>query len=218
MGRRSQHTPEELRELILEATRRVVEQDGISQPSAREIARAIGYAPGTLYNMFENLGDILLHVEARILAELDCAIAAAIKGEMGRDEVRQFVDAYVDFACRNSRLWSLITQHQPDQTVSIPEWYREQVRAPQVRLGEILSRTFPGSNADDTSRVAQGMWTALHGLIQVAMTSKFGTLPRPAIAKMAQDLIEGMLSNYGRTVDPKRTARHSDNRPASAAE
>ena len=168
--------------------------------------------------MFENLGDILLHVEARILTELDQALADATKGGKGRDEIRQFVDAYVDFACGHARLWSLITQHQPDRTVSIPEWYREQVRAPQLRLEEILSRTFPGSSTDDTRRVAQGMWTALHGLIQVAMTSKFGTLQRPAIVKMAQDLIDGMLATFGRNIETTRTPRRTESRAANAAE
>ena len=69
MGRRSQHTPEELRELILTATRRIVEERGFRALSAREIAREIGYAPGTLYNMYENLDEILLRVEARVLKD-----------------------------------------------------------------------------------------------------------------------------------------------------
>ncbi len=45
MGRRSIHTPEELRELIIDATTAIVEQQGLEGLSAREIAKRIGYSP-----------------------------------------------------------------------------------------------------------------------------------------------------------------------------
>jgi hypothetical protein len=51
MGRRSVHSPEELRQLILDASQTIVERNGITGLSAREIARMIGYSPGTLYNI-----------------------------------------------------------------------------------------------------------------------------------------------------------------------
>ena len=70
MGRRSIHTPDELRELIIAATTEIVEQDGLEGLSAREIAKRVGYSPGTLYNVFENLDDLLFIIEARLLDEL----------------------------------------------------------------------------------------------------------------------------------------------------
>jgi len=47
MGRRSIHTPDELRELIIEATTAIVEQDGPKGLSARAIATTLRDAPGT---------------------------------------------------------------------------------------------------------------------------------------------------------------------------
>ena len=73
MGRRSIHTPDELRELIIEATTSIVEQDGLEGISAREIAKRVGYSPGTFYNVFENLDDLLLIIEARLLDGLPAA-------------------------------------------------------------------------------------------------------------------------------------------------
>ena len=42
MGRRSTHTPQQLRELILDAAQDIIEAQGIAGLSAREIARRIG--------------------------------------------------------------------------------------------------------------------------------------------------------------------------------
>ena len=71
MGRRSTHTPQQLRELILDAAQDIIEVNGLAGLSAREIARRIGYSPGTIYNMFDNLDDVVLNVEARVLDALD---------------------------------------------------------------------------------------------------------------------------------------------------
>ena len=67
MARRSNHAPEVLREMILDAAGTLIKSGGLSGLSAREIARIIGYSPGTLYNVYANLDDIVLHVEARVL-------------------------------------------------------------------------------------------------------------------------------------------------------
>ena len=71
MGRRSTHTPEQLRQLILDAAQSIIETNGLAGLSAREIARRIGYSPGTIYNVFQNLDDVVLHIEARVLDALD---------------------------------------------------------------------------------------------------------------------------------------------------
>ena len=52
-----------------------ISEGGLASLSAREVARRIGYSPGTLYNVFENLDDLILTIEGRLIdglaAELD---------------------------------------------------------------------------------------------------------------------------------------------------
>ena len=71
MVRRSIHSPEQLRELVIQSAREIIVKEGLSRLSAREIARKIGYSPGTLYNLFDNLNELLLQVQARTLDALD---------------------------------------------------------------------------------------------------------------------------------------------------
>ena len=75
MGRRSDHSREDLRVLTLEAARRLLCAHGLEGLTARRVAAEIGYTPGTLYNIFENLDDLILHVTAGALDGL---------GETGR--------------------------------------------------------------------------------------------------------------------------------------
>ena len=148
MGRRSQHTPEELRELILTATRRIVEERGFRALSAREIAREIGYAPGTLYNMYENLDEILLRVEARVLKDLDDHIGKSLVDKKKNELPRAFAEAYIDFAFSHPRLWDLIQFHNPEIDKAVPEWYLDSVYAPMLRLEPILGDALEISDAD----------------------------------------------------------------------
>src|SRR3546814_19197358 len=52
MGRRSDHSREELEALILEEGHRHMAESGFATFSSREVAQRIGYSVGTLYNVF----------------------------------------------------------------------------------------------------------------------------------------------------------------------
>lgn len=189
MGRRSQHTPEELRELILDATRRVVEVQGFHALSAREIAREIKYAPGTLYNMFSNLDEILLRVEARVLEELDEGLAKAIGNKRDAEAVRRFAAAYVDFAFEHPRLWSLVQQHSLLDSKPAPSWFLERLYAPLSRLELVIGAMLEDADADEVSRSARMIWTAIYGALKVATTDKYGPLPATTTLNMVDTLV-----------------------------
>ncbi|HEX6398630.1 MAG TPA: TetR family transcriptional regulator, partial [Steroidobacteraceae bacterium] len=62
MGRRNEHSREELRDLALRAAADIVSESGAAALSMREVARRIGYTVGALYIVFENLDDLSVHL------------------------------------------------------------------------------------------------------------------------------------------------------------
>lgn len=190
MGRRSQHTPDQLRGLILDAARRIVETKGFHEASAREIAREIGYAPGTLYNMFKNLDDIMLHVECGVLEALDGQLANATAGRKGLDAVRRFASCYVEFAYANPLLWQLVRERHPVSRDASPDWYLDRLYAPKSRLEGLIARASTPLDAEEISRAAHLVWATVHGLLSVVMTPKLGTM---SLAK-AQAMAEAIAS------------------------
>ena len=209
MGRRSEHTPEELRELILGATRQVIVDAGFQRLSAREIARAIGYAPGTLYNMFRNLDEILMRVEARVLDELDEAIGKAVHGNRGNDAVRRFATACVEFAYQNPRLWELIQEHHPVNRSTGPDWYTNSLYAPLARLEVALTRLTANGEAEEATRTARLVWAAVHGIVNVATTTKYGPLPLATTLSMAESMVASIVAGATRT-GRRDESRHID--------
>lgn len=108
MGRRSVHTPEQLRQLILDAARSIVERDGLVGLSAREVARLIGYSAGTLYNIFENLDDVLLTLQSELLVEFVERLKTVKRDPNPYKRVDALARCYVDFALEKRRLWNLL--------------------------------------------------------------------------------------------------------------
>lgn len=213
MGRRSQHTQEELRELIIKAARQGVESGKGEMPSARNIARLIGYAPGTLYNVFENLDEIMLRVEAGVLEELDSRLGEAVQGRSGADALKRFTAAYVAFAYDNPELWKLIQQHHPaENDGKIPEWYLERLYGPITRLEPLIAKASGNHDADDVARTARLVWSSVHGVVHVATTMKFGALPLATTIGMAEQLVQAFVAGYApvaaveRREPPRRAA------------
>ena len=60
MGRRNQHTREELRSIALQAAEELVVAHGLAGLSARKVVARIGYTVGSLYMVFRSLDDLIV--------------------------------------------------------------------------------------------------------------------------------------------------------------
>ena len=125
MGRRSTHTPQQLRELILDAAQDIIQVQGLAGLSAREIARRIEYSPGTIYNMFENLDDVVLHVEARVLEALDKRLSTLLQDGNPADRVGRLAQAYRLHTTR-SRVGTCCSEHHMPKA-QLPPWYQQKL-------------------------------------------------------------------------------------------
>ncbi|MBT7646949.1 MAG: helix-turn-helix transcriptional regulator, partial [Rhodospirillaceae bacterium] len=70
MARRSDHTRDQLHQMMLDAARHVAATDGPEAITARRIAGDIGYSPGTIYQLFDNLDALIVALKSVILAEI----------------------------------------------------------------------------------------------------------------------------------------------------
>ena len=204
MGRRAQHKPDELRELILDATHRIVLDRGIGQLSAREIARAIGYAPGTLYNMYHNLDEILLRVQVRMLEQLDRKLAHEMEGSSGIEAVRTYAAGYVTFAHKQPRLWSLLSEHNLPGDVEPPAWFAAAMTAQKTRLELPLAAIMGTKDAKAFGHAAGTLWAVIHAMTSRSINSKLGRLDVDTAMLQVTDVVDAYLQGLA-----NRSARRS---------
>jgi AcrR family transcriptional regulator len=192
MGRRSIHTPDELRELIIEATTAIVEQVGLEGLSAREIAKRVGYSPGTLYNVFENLDDLLLIIEARLLDELGGRLTNMDSSGAPGERLRHLVGAYFAFTQERPKLWNLLNEHRMPAGREVPEWYQAKVENLLVPFEQALSPLLADTDAAAQKRHARTLWASVHGMTSLSTADKLSNIT----AHAGRSLIEDLVSTY----------------------
>jgi AcrR family transcriptional regulator len=192
MGRRSEHTPEALKALIIEASERIISTEGLSGLSAREIARSVGYSAGTIYNVFHNLDDLILQIEARLLDALDERLSHLPAQSCADQHLKTLAREYLAFTTERPRLWNVLFEHHMPPTMLVPEWY-------QVKLDRVLQhveRAFHQINPDADKataiRSARVLWASVHGITSLATTDKLSNVT----VESAQALIDDLVTNY----------------------
>lgn len=170
MGRRSVHSSEELRELILNAAQGIIERNGIAGLSAREIARLIGYSPGTLYNIFENLDDVLLTLQIRLLGRVVESLRQVPTDGDYSQNLQGLAGAYVAFALENARLWNLLFCHSLPPGHPVPQALHDNVNGIVDTVRNAMSPLdMPAEQKDFACRA---LWAGVHGITAIAVTEK----------------------------------------------
>ena len=195
MGRRSIHTPEQLRQLILDAAAAIIEANGLAGLSAREIARRIGYSPGTIYNMFENLDDVVLNVEGRVLDALDERLAVELaKGGDQKTLVMRLAQAYLSFTSERPKLWNLLFEHYMPGGTDTPPWYQEKLERLMGRVETAVAPIYPPDAVMERQRAARVLWASVHGITSLSTANKLANVTTEAAAMLVSDLINNYLA------------------------
>jgi AcrR family transcriptional regulator len=199
MGRRSVHTPEELRDLILNAATDLIEQGGLAALSAREIARAIGYSPGTLYNVFENLDDVVLTIEARLLDQLSAKLSEAADGAAPRERISRLAHAYLSFTHQNPKLWNLLFEHHLPADRAVPPWYKTKLEGLMTQLEDALAARLDGHEPASIKQAARVLWAGVHGITSLSTADKLSTITSEAAGPLVEDLLQTYLAGLVRS-------------------
>ena len=194
MGRRSAHTPQQLRDLILDAAQAIIETHGLAGLSAREIARRIDYSPGTIYNMYQNLDDVVLHVEGRLLEELEGRLAAVAKDGDPVAAAPRMSQTYLNFAAERPRLWNLLFEHHLPKDAPLPPAYQQRFEALADRVEEALMPLYPNGAAEQRRQAARVLWSSVHGIASLSTADKLAAVTAENAGAMVENLVRGYLT------------------------
>lgn len=201
MGRRSVHSPEELRQLILDASQTIVERNGIAGLSAREIARMIGYSPGTLYNIFENLDDVLITMQVQLLGRIVDELKRVPIGPDGEKNIDALTHAYVEFALVNRRMWNLLFAHSIPAATTIPAAFHDHLNTLAEIVRTALTPIAPNSSRDELAATARALWAGVHGIAAIAASEKGAHLTPATAHSYAKELtstfVKGLRCRQG---------------------
>ena len=177
MARRSDHTREELKQLILNTSHEIVTQDGFDALTARRIAKVIGYTPGTIYNLFDSMDDLYLHVNAETLSLLHNILLKAFDVDDNADpaeKMKKMASLYIHFTQQHRERWLMLFQHTTPHDFEIPEWFDKIIEEIFSPLENLLNDFFSPTEERKKKMAARILWTSVHGLCFLQETGKIG--------------------------------------------
>ncbi len=194
MGRRSDHSRDELHQLALDAACRIVDSQGIDALTARRVAHAIGYSPGSLYNVFAGLDDIITHLNGRSLDLLAKRLEETRRSRNPNTSVLRLLDAYLGFESDHPNLWSALFEHRRAASSPLPDWYLAKVDHALGLVEEALAPLFEPQSDEQKQLAARTIWASLHGITSLAKAGKLEVVTTETGKAMARHMVENYLA------------------------
>lgn len=175
MGRRSDHSRQELRALILEQAHVHMAEVGFGRFSSREVAKRIGYAVGTIYHVYGTLDHLLEAVNTRTFVIWGDAIAAELESR-GEDRIAALVEGYFAFAHAHRNLWNAIYDYHlpPGRTVA------QDQQLARDRLTGIVTRevaaALPPPRRADAAAITRSLIAIVHGHCSLDLSGSYALM------------------------------------------
>ena len=199
MARRSDHSREEIKEMALNAALAILEKEGARGLTARKVAAAIGYTVGTLYLVFKNQQEMVLHLNALTLDDLNEWLELSSDrclSDEPRDCLQNLAEAYIDYAAEKSARWNLLFDTVAEEGSEMPDWYLQRLGRLFGRVERMLSPLSAQHDALEIERAARVLWASVHGICTLKIRHRLDLAGGQTTGEMAQMLIENFLRGF----------------------
>lgn len=196
MGRRNEHSREELREIALQAAEALVIEQGLAGLSTRKVVKRIGYTVGSLYMVFRNLDDLVVQMNERTLDALYARLVAAIADQPPAAAIRALAQTYIRFALTETRRWLAIYQHRLPEGESPPDSFTDKVSQMFALAQQQLARLSPQRSPEDIALAARALWSGIHGVCILGFDHKLEVAGGRPVQDVADSLLEHYLAGF----------------------
>ncbi|QEL25150.1 TetR/AcrR family transcriptional regulator [Bosea sp. F3-2] len=192
---------------LIDAAERAIAEKGLAGLKARELAQEIGCALGAIYNLVQDMDELVLRVGSRTLARLDAALSVAApqapsSPAEAADALVAVALAYAAFARDYLRLWRVLFEHRMAEGSTVPDWaVSEQMTMFRHILGP-LGVLLPDGSEAERVLLSRTLFSAVHGVVLVGLEEKLIAVPRREldheIEKLVRLVSSGLVANQKR--------------------
>lgn len=195
MGRRSDHSRDELRAMIIAEGHRQMGETGFARFSAREVAKNIGYSIGTIYNVFGSYDQLILAINGYTLDLWLAYLESRLDG-VEADRLGCAVDAYFQFAMTHRHVWAALYDFRLPENEVMPEYYQEKVaRITEVVVHEIAA-ALPPQYRGKAGALARSLLATVHGHCFFTLNGTFRLMGETDPLTAALDRVNDALARY----------------------
>ncbi len=186
MASKTEARREALRTNLIKIAERTIATEGLRALRARDLAKEAGCAVGAIYNVFGDLTDLTLAVNARTFHRLGADVAAAL-ADAPQDPVEQLVvmaQAYHHFAAANHLSWRALFDVERPAGEAAPDWYLQEMGRLFAYISDPLAVIFPDRTAEDLTLLTRALFSSVHGIVLLGLDEASAGVPTEEIDRM----------------------------------
>ncbi len=199
MARRSEHSQEEIKEMVLSASETIVIEEGFAELKVRRVAMDIGYTVGSIYMVFDNMADLFMHVKGRTLDDIANQLNQNLENNNAEKAIKHLAKSYLAYASENLNRWNMIFEHRLAENEQVPEWFQTKIDS-VFSLVEIQFNQLSTSHSEEQNKLAaRSLWSGVHGVCSLSLSGKIDLLgtnnTEDAVELLVDNFIKGWISN-----------------------
>ncbi len=201
MARRSEHSQAEIKTMILDAAEQVVIAQGFSALKARNIAKEIGYTVGSLYMVYANMADLILHIHARTFDAITLQLKQTplSKSETAMESLAL---VYMYYGAENFNRWRDIFDERLLISVETPDKYQDKIDHILAQFERCLATLKPELTTFELKTTAVAFFAGVHGICALSLRPSLG---KEEIKKIEATILV-LVKNFMRGLDTQPPA------------
>src|SRR5262249_29193981 len=155
-------------------------------------------ANGAVFNLVDDMDELILRVGSRTLARLDAALSTTESdgAPSPAEALVRIAVAYCDFAAENLELWRALFEHRMAPGKPVPEWAIGEQMNLFRHIYHPLAKLFPKWSKDELGISARSLFASVHGMVSLGLEQKLIAVPvaalRDEIATIVKATIKGL--------------------------
>ena len=166
------------RQYFIEAAKKVVITDGVSNVTVRKIADIAGFSYATIYNYFHDINHLLWHVVMSCIED----VVHSLERHIGRKpytfgRIKEIYREYVEYFLRNPNVFRLIFFHQIGDA---PKEFKSNSDEPRLAPRLLAGLEDPGCRNiedDEVPILARIITSSIHGMLSLYLSDKTDQTP-----------------------------------------
>ena len=185
-----------LRDTLIQHAERRIETDGLKNLRARDLAKDAGCALGAIYNVFGDLNDLVLAVNARTFKRLGAAVAETL-ADAPQDATQQLIvmsHAYHRFASENFNAWRALFDIERPAGEAAPDWYLAEMGQLFAYIDAPLSVLFPDHDSQKRALLTKALFSSVHGIVLLGLDEASAGVPAAQLDEMISLILNHLAS------------------------
>lgn len=186
-----------LRDSLIRTAERAIATEGLRGMRARDLALKVGCSVGAIYNVFDDLDDLIFAVNALTLEELEktLTVAEGDKSDPQGDAIKALTHlalAYTDYAAAHTRRWRALFDHRLPEGRAIPAWYQANLSRLFVYVEDPLRKITPAMPDARRVLVARSLFSAVHGIVLIGLEEKLQSIPLTTLREQVTTMVKAI--------------------------